>query len=203
MSGLERSSRWQGLVAVLALVAGVASSCRKEPAPSIIAVSDTLGLAPSQTALIVEAATHYDTGPKRGPLAIRDTAFPGPSTPGDSAPHMSIATMTLKTGHARPPYRLIARIMSDGDYPAMGIYRGMNFVWRSSWDTTAAATWVTKVVPMTPSATEHVLKRDPRLHEYTSGDPAEPRLVQVSKASYAFAACLDDPMCGSGHCGYW
>jgi hypothetical protein len=116
---------------------------------------------------------------------------------------MTIATMRLKSGKPQPSHRLIARIKSDGDYPAMGIHEGMNLVWRSSWDSTTAGSWVTKIVPLAPFMPEHVLTRDPRMHEFTGGDPREPRLVRVTVASVAFAACLDDPMCGSGHCGYW
>jgi hypothetical protein len=207
MSDAERSSPWQVRVALVAVVAVCAADCEKpavvQQPPQVIQVSDTQGLSAAQAALVVEAATEYDIGPERTPLAIRDTVFPGPSTAGDAAPSMTIATLNLKSGHGRPGHRLIARIKSSGDYADMGIRTGMNFIWRNSWDSTAAATWVTKVVPVKPAAPEYILHRDARLHEYTSGDPAEPRLVRVTKASFSFAACLEDPMCGSGHCGYW
>jgi hypothetical protein len=207
MSVAERSSAWQARVALAAVAAVLAAGCEKpkdvQQPPQVITVSDTQGLSAAQAALVVEAVTEYDIGPERTPLAIRDSLFPGAVTAGDAAPTMTIATLHLKSGHARPGHRLIARIKSNGDYADMGIHTGMNFIWRSSWDSTAAATWVTKVIPTKPAAPEYILHRDARLHEYTSGDPAEPRLVRVTKASFSFAACLEDPMCGSGHCGYW
>lgn len=210
MSVAERSCLRQAQATVLALLVSVtllAAGCKKDQTvqvrPPSMQVSDTQGLSPAQQALIVEADTDYEIGPERPPLAIRDTAFPGSSTEGDSAPQMTIATMTFKAGHTKPSHRLIARIKSDGDYPAMGIHAGVNFLWRNSWDTAAKATWVSKVIPLKAGATEYALHRDARLHEYTTGDPQQPRLVRVTKASFAFAACLDDPMCGSGHCGYW
>ncbi|HET9013174.1 MAG TPA: hypothetical protein VFN38_15215 [Gemmatimonadaceae bacterium] len=157
-----------------------------------------------QQAIFFEALTDYNIDAEREPIAITLATFPKPSIPDTSAPHMTIATMRLKPGHMPPAsHRLIARITSDGDYPAMGIYAGANFVWRNSWDSTAVATWVTRVVPTKPSMPAYVLTRDPGMHEFTSGDAHQPRLVRATIASVAFAACLDDPMCPTGHCGYW
>jgi hypothetical protein len=193
MSVAERSSLRQlrGVLTVLAI-------------PLVVGCPDVnQGLSTTQQEVIQEAAANYDFDAERPPLRIRDPQFPGAVSPGDAGPTMTISTMHLKPGRERGSHRLIARIKSEGDYPAMGIYTGMNYIWRSSWDTTGAAAWVTKVVSTKPSTPEHVLARDPRMHEYTTGDPAEPRLVHVTKASFAIAACLDDPMCGSGHCGYF
>jgi len=39
--------------------------------------------------------------------------------------------------------------------------------------------------------------------EYSHGDPAEPRLVMKQVHSFALAACLEDRICPSGHCGYY
>jgi hypothetical protein len=208
MSVAERSSPKQVQLALIAFVALLGLNCKDEPppqkAPQVLQMTDTQGLPRARVALMREAVTEYDIGPERPPLAIRDTAFPGPSTDGETAPQMTIATLRLKARHSRPSgHQLIARIKSNGNYPAMGIHTGLNFIWRNSWDSTAAARWVTKVIPMHPSAPDYTLHRDSRLHEYTSGDAAEPRLVRVTKASFAFATCLEDPMCGSGHCGYW
>jgi hypothetical protein len=196
MSVAERSSvrQLQRALPVFAIL--LAAGCKKPPEQG-----DQGSRA--QQAIMREVEANYDIGPERPALAITDTAFPGPSTDGNSPPRMTIATLKLKPGHPKPPRRLIARIKSDGDYPAMGIYAGMNFIRRNSWDPKAAASWVTEVVSLKPSTSPYQLHRDVRMHEYTSGDAAEPRLVQVTKASFAFAACLDDPMCGSGHCGYW
>lgn len=170
----------------------------QEPAP--IYITGT----PEQQATYVEALSDYDIDEERAPSEVTIRSFPKPALPEALAPHMTIATMHLKSGRARPAsHRLIARITSDGDYPAMGIYTGANFVWRNSWDSTAVATWVTKIVPTKPFMPDYTLTRDPGMHQFTSGDPRQPRLVRITVASVAFAACLDDPMCPTGHCSYW
>jgi hypothetical protein len=195
------------LVAFVALAALTGVACRDsivQEVPQAFQMPDTTGMSAAQQAILAEAATEYDTFAERPPVAIDLPNFRGPHTPGnvDAAPNMTIATMRLKSGHPQPGHRLIARITSAGDYPPFGVYAGMNFIWRNSWNNADTATWVTKVVPTKPSAPpEHVLHRDSV--EYTHGAPTEPRLVKMTVASFAIAACLDDPRCGSGHCGLW
>jgi hypothetical protein len=209
MSVAERSSRRQVQVALVALLVLAGTGCGKnaqvqvQDTPQRFQMPDTAGMSAAQQAILLEAASEYDTFGERPPVAIDLPNFRGPHTPGnaEAAPNMTIATMRLKSGHTQPSHRLIARIKSEGDYPPFGIYAGMNFIWRNSWSNADTATWVTKIVPTKPSAPEHVLQRDSV--EYTHGAPAEPRLVKMTVASFAIAACLDDPRCGSGHCGLW
>jgi hypothetical protein len=206
-----RSSQSTAQVALFALAVMFSAACKDKDTntnagerlgtPQAFQMPDTTGMSAAQQAILLEAASDYDTFEERQPVAITDPTFSGPHTPGDAALNMTIATMRLKSGHAQPPQRLIARITSDADYPAMGIYSGMNFIRRSSWNTADTTSWVTKVVPTKPSAPEYMLKRD--TVELTHGAASEPRLVKITVASFAFAACLDDPRCGSGHCGYW
>jgi len=166
------------------------------------ALPDTTGMTPVQVQILKEALSHYNIDKnERPPLAITDSSFPGAAIPESEAPEMTIATMTRDTTTPRPAWRLIARITSRGDYPAMGVYKGTNFIWRSSWNNADSATWVTRVVSTSPGKAAHDLHRDPRTIEYTHGDPSQPRLVKITVHSIAFAVCLDDPMCGSGHCG--
>jgi hypothetical protein len=133
-----------------------------------------------------------------------DPNFPGPTVSNDEAPTMTIATLKLKPGRPRGARRLLARITSDKDYAPMGIAKGQNFVWRNSWDSTAvaAATWVNTLTPARAGRPDHVLTRDPRLNRYPPvGVPHEPHLLKLTVRSIAFVACLDDPICGTGHCG--
>jgi len=103
-----------------------------------------------------------------------------------------------------PGYRIIARIRSERAYAPMGIQAGENFIWRNSWDSTAAGSWQTKIIPGDVSAKQYALTRDPRRIEYTHGDPMEPRLVRILVASEGLGVCLDDPVCQPmGHCGYF
>ena len=156
--------------------------------------------------IVAAAESLYTYGPERPQLAVRDTAFPGPYvSSNDSLPRMWIATATLKESTRRPPERIIARIRSEHAYPKAGIDSGYNYVSRSTWrsDSGSAASWVTMIVSHDTLTKSHVLTRDTRKKEYTHGDPTEPRLVRVTVHSVAFGACFDDPMCPTGHCGYY
>lgn len=85
----------------------------------------------------------------------------------------------------------------------MGLQAGDNYIWRSSRDTAAAGSWVTRIVSGDSASTSYILRRDPSRTEYTHGDPFEPRLVRFILRSEALGACLDDPSCATGHCGYY
>jgi hypothetical protein len=190
----QRTNHQLGLLATTLFAASLALGCQQ-----LEQLDDT-----TNAGIVRQAGSLYDYGRERPPAAIKDSAFPGPvveDPPG--APNMSIATATLKEGVTQPPHRILARIHSSGDYAPMGIRAGDNYIWRSSWDSTKAASWVTSIVPGDSAATRHTLQRDARLTEYTHGDAAEPRLVRITVHSLAIGVCLSDPVCTSGHCGYW
>jgi len=164
------------------------------------------GRTTAQAVLLEEAQNDYDFGPERAQIDTADSSFPGPSVDDTLAPNMTIASMTLKPGRARPPRRLLARLSSDRDYPAMGIYAGVNFVWRDTWDTTAvaAATWRNRVTSSRPGHPDHDLVRDSRLDRFPSTlGLHRPSVLRLRVNSIAFELCLDDPACPSGHCGYF
>lgn len=155
---------------------------------------------------ILEAQNDYDVGSERPPVAENDPIFAGPTAPDAAAPAViTIATMTLKPGHPRGPRQLLARITSDRDYAPLGIAAGQNFVWRNSWDssTVAAARWANTITPASAGRPDHVLTRDPRLNRYPATIPHQPRLLKLAVRSIGFIVCLDDPMCSTGHCGYF
>lgn len=158
----------------------------------------------SDTAILEEARTLYDYGKERPPVAVRDTAFPGPYVSDDAIPRVWIATASLKRNTRRPKTRVIARIRSERSFAPLGLIAGYSYVWRNSWDTAAVERWTTRIIPDDRSAKPHDLVRDARKHEYTRGmSPLEPRLVRIKVHSTALGLCLDDPICPTGHCGYY
>jgi hypothetical protein len=209
-----RRTRWRGavnLVAGMALLSG--SGCRKEPerADSLATRPDTIPtslarpLASPNAAILVEAESLYTFGRERPQMTIDDRGFPGPYVADDSLPRMWIATATLKDSTHRPYGRILARIRSARAYPKAGIDSGYNYVWRNTWkaDSMSALSWETKIIPRDPLKKPYLLTRDPRKHEYTHGEAKEPRLVRVKVHSMGFGACFDDPICPTGHCGYF
>jgi hypothetical protein len=178
--------------------------CQKKSRPPDVSPPASDGSADtSRAAIIRQAEDSYQYGPERAPVATTDPAFPGQHVPDGSIPRMTIATATLKPDVRRPSARIIARIRSAQPYAPLGIVAGDNYIWRSSWDTTKATTWVTQIIPGDRAAASHGLVRDPRRLEYSHGDPREPRLVLVTVSSVGLAFCFDDPVCGTGHCGYY
>ena len=185
----HRSVSTSSLISCIALLAASTASCHRPLA------------LPTPTQLsVLGAADDYDVGPERPSTTEVDPDFPGP-TVSTEPPDMTIAAMTLKPGRPRGPRRLLARITSPSDYEPMGLVKGQNLVWRNTWDSTATGA-VDVVTPMRPGRPDHVLTRDPRLNRYPPTDaPHRPRLIKLSVRSFAFVACLDDPMCPTGHCG--
>jgi hypothetical protein len=160
----------------------------------------------TQAIILEEARTDYDFGPERPAVDRVDRSFPGPTVPDSMAPDMSMAMATLKAGRTRPPRRIIARITSNRDYPLMGIHEGANYIWRDTWDTTtvAAATWINRVTSAKRGEPDHQLVRDPRLDQFPPVVTQHtPSILKLTVNSIAFEACLDDPACPSGHCGYY
>jgi hypothetical protein len=201
--------QWQSL----GVVAGLASSwmmlgCHN--VASIAADTDRTGavvatpLAGSvHQAVVREADVLYDYENEREAITVTDHEFPGPIVDDGRIPRMTIATARLKPNVPRPLHRIIARITSQGAYPNMGIQRGYNYVWRSSWLDEDVSGWKTLIIPR-DSATSRALVRDRRREEYTHGrSPNEPRLVILQVHSVGLGLCLDDPMCPTGHCGHY
>lgn len=148
---------------------------------------------PTPREVIRSAQDDYDYGPKR---PARDTVIPGlggPSVPDNSAPTMTIETMTRKRSvRPDPLLRVLARINSSDDYPHMGIRRGDNLVWRD----VSGTNWIT---PNETGARSHRLVRIPRF-DRPAMMPHEPGLLKIRVNSTAFVACLDCPH--TGHCGF-
>lgn len=199
MTLAQRSVVKSRILACAVLLVTLASGC------NLINRALGRGLTDSQAA-IREVENDYDVGPERPAITENDPDYQGPTAPDTAAPGtITIATMRLKQGRPRGSRQLLARITSDKDYPLMGIVEGQNFVWRNTWDSTAvaAATWVNTLTPAKVGSPDHVLSRDPRLNRYPAlVTPHQPRLLKLVVNSFAFIACLDDPACGTGHCGY-
>lgn len=157
----------------------------------------------SRALILRQAEALYDYGPERAPVTGTYPEFPGTHVPDGTIPTMRIATARWKGPGPMPPGRIIARIYSERAYTPMGIAAGYNYVWRNSWDTTAVRNWQSQVVSRDRSVSAHNLVRDSTRAEYSHGDAMEPRLVLLKVASMGLGLCLDDPMCGTGHCGYY
>lgn len=192
------SRRMLRLVPFLAFTL-LASGCRWFFPPRPVATA-------SQSA-VVDALKNYDIGEERLPTVENDPAFQGPTAANAAAPTtITIATMTLKPSGARGSRRFLARITSNKDYPLLGIYEGQNFVWRNTWDSTvvSAPTWINTITPAALGKDDHVLTRDPRPSRYpVYGGAHEPSMYKLIVRSIALVVCLDDPMCSTGHCGYY
>lgn len=204
---MTRSSMqsWRALVG-LVVVTAVCSACGNGDEKSAGGPDTTrtrIQLSGAQHDSIVrEADSLYDFEPERDTVTGSDPDFPGPVVDDGSIPHMTIATAKLKANAPQPAHRIIARITSDAPYLNMGIHAGLNYVWRNSWSDADTASWVTRMVSR-DSLTALDLIRDSRRREYTHGDPKEPRLVILKVHSVSLSMCLDDPMCPTGHCGYY
>lgn len=178
---------------------GASAGRTTDSTSNLVTTQDT-----SRASEIRAAQELYDYGKERTPLTVSDRKFEGPYVPDDSIPRMWISSAKLKANVRQPASRIIARIRSERAYPPMGIVAGYNYVWRNSWDERTASRWVTKIIPSDKSVDEHQLMRDARRQEYTHGkSPIEPRLVRIQVHSMAIGLCLDDPICSSGHCGYY
>jgi hypothetical protein len=213
---LAKSSSRNAVHGALALMLVIAQACGGKTRPTdsvktgVVRQPDSVanlsgGAADTSDASAVrQAQTLYDYGKERPASQITDREFPGPVVDDSLVPRVWVATATLKTGTQMPANRILARIRSARAYPPMGLVAGYNYVWRSSWDSTAASSWQTKIISGDTAATAHVLTRDPRNREYTHGVNArEPRIVRIRVHSMALGVCLDDPVCGTGHCGYY
>jgi hypothetical protein len=99
---------------------------------------------------------------------------------------------------------VLAVIDSDRAYPELGILPALNYVWRYRADTDPTK-WEVWLIPERAPRNAKQLTRS--AERFTDGDHTEPRLVRAEKTraavvAIAFGACLEDPACQSGHCGY-
>ena len=176
---------------------------KSSSSPVVRPAEDERSADTSRTSIIRQAVRDYDYGPERPPFMITDPDFPGTVVADGSIPRMTIATATRKPGVPPPSDQILARIRSVRAYPPMGLAEGDNYIVRSSRDTAMSGALVTQIIPLNRAAARYGLTRDSRKHEYTHGDPREPRLVIIKVHSVALGVCLEDPVCGTGHCGYY
>jgi hypothetical protein len=127
-----------------------------------------------------------------------------PLPPGTAVPDADEPTITIaRAVPIRPPGPsgkvILALVRSDKPYQHLGIAVGDNYVWRDATDADPKR-WRTFMVPVSFSSNAKKLKRDTTA--YSSGDHTQPRLVRRVTNSVSLGVCLDDPACGTGHCGY-
>lgn len=145
----------------------------------------------SQSAVLGAVDVNYEISrTERPPKDTIDNRFPpGHSVPDDSAPSMTIATMSPIT--PSPLFRILARITSSGKFPPMGIEPGKNYLWRNLSDSTV---WIT---PANGGPNKRLVNVPGYVFRPMPGH--EPGLRRVKVNSTAFVACLEG--CPSGHCG--
>jgi hypothetical protein len=116
----------------------------------------------------------------------------------------TIAKATRSTTPTPLTEEVLAVIESDRAYAELGILPDKNYVWRYRADPDSTK-WEVWVIPERVPRNAKQLTRS--AERFTDGDHREPRLVRAEKSrgvasTIAFGACLEDPVCPSGHCGY-
>lgn len=151
-----------------------------------------IGIPTTVQAEIFRAASEdYNHGTERPPRDTTIARYRGKSMPDDEVPWMYIRTLTLKSGRAEPPRRLLGAIRSEGDYALLGIQRGTNLVWRKTADSTV---WIT---PERSGAGNFPVVRDSTLDRRAMPNH-EIGLLRIRVNSSAIVLCTDN--CPSGHC---
>lgn len=181
-------------------------ACKQDDAPlrdSVVAVTPP---AHDFAAILASAKSSDYTyeDPARIAVSARDpTDITHPGVPEASAPTMTIAKAIRASTPTPLTEEVLAKIVSDRAYPDLGLRPGDNYVWRYRADP-VAANWQVWVVSDNPSHMGKQLSRS--AHDFTDGNHTQPRIVRARRttaaAVVAFGACLEDPVCPSGHCGY-
>lgn len=169
------------------------------------ACADNVGIfssKPTQSE-VLELAKSYDFVNPTGPIPAANPLPDGTGVPANQAPtSLTIERAVPKVSPAPEGKVILARVHSDKAYQHLGIEEGDNYIWvdrhlpklLKHW-------WRTYMVPAKAGSDAKRLKRSD--DEYSHGDPTEPRLVMmIVRGIESFGACLDDPNCGSGHCGF-
>jgi len=148
----------------------------------------------------------YET-PARGVVAAKnpDDIKHNGVTQGNAPTKLTIAKALRVSTPSPLVEEVLARIVSDRAYPELGILPGANYVWRYRKNPDPT-TWQVYIIPDKPAPLEKLLTRGDS--SFTDGDHTQPRIVrgEITKAALVgivFGACLDDPACTSGHCGYY
>lgn len=146
-------------------------------------------------------AKSYQFVDPQGPIDPVNPLPPGTGVKDSDAPTKITIARAVPTATPAPTGKVIlALVNSDKEYKPLGIEEGDNYIYRDETDPDSTK-WETYMVPVKAGSNPKHMKRDKE--RYSEGDHTQPRLVRVlTKSLVAFGACLDDPACQSGHCGY-
>jgi hypothetical protein len=148
----------------------------------------------TRSTLLAEADNNYSYGQNRPSVKVDDAKFSGP---GGVLPEMTIATARSRGAEGRIARNLfIARVISAGAYPTMGIAPGENFLWRDVSGVASGESVRTLVVPRDRSYPMVWLKTQPSAPGHDL--PPEPRLVRNSNG---YGGC-DIVNCPLMHCEF-
>jgi hypothetical protein len=189
--------------ALLAAAALSLLACTKSGNPD--AKSAARDKKPTQ-AEVIELAKSYTFPNPREPVApIAD--LPNPDLPESEVPTTFTIARAVPVTPPGPVGRvLMALVYSNKPYKRLGIETGNNYIFRDSTERDAKK-FETYMVPADPGSSGDAKKLKRASEKFSDGDHTEPRLVKsatkvMTGALFAFGACLEDPGCGSGHCGY-
>ena len=188
---------------VLAAVALSLLACTEKNNPGIKTVAGDKK--PTQ-AEVIELAKSYTFPNPTAPVApIAD--LPNPDLPDTDAPtKITIARAVPNTPPGPSGRVLMALVYSDKPYKRLGIEAGNNYIFRDSTEKDPKK-FETYMVPADAGSSGDAKKLKRAPEKFSDGDHTEPRLVKttakvMTRSLLAFGACLEDPGCGSGHCGY-
>jgi hypothetical protein len=160
---------------------------------------------PSQAEVLKLAASYTFPNPRAPVAPIAD--LPNPDLPDTDAPtKLTIARAVPITPPGPVDRVLMAVVYSDKPYKRLGIEVGNNYIFRDSSEHDPKK-FETYMVPADPGSSGDAKKLKRASEKFSDGDHTEPRLVRtvtklMTGSMLAFGACLEDPGCGSGHCGY-
>jgi hypothetical protein len=155
---------------------------------------------------VIELAKSYTFPNPRPPVSpIAD--LPNPDLPDGQAPTTFTIARAVPVTPPGPVGRvLMALVYSDKPYKRLGIEVGNNYIFRDSTEKDPKK-FETYMVPADPGSSGDAKRLKRASEKFSDGDHTEPRLVKtatkvMTRSLLAFGACLEDPGCASGHCGY-
>ncbi|NUO38942.1 MAG: hypothetical protein HOQ19_03520 [Gemmatimonadaceae bacterium] len=155
---------------------------------------------------VLELAKSYSF-PNPTPPVAPIANLPNPDMPEADAPtKITIARAVPITSPGPSGRVLMALVYSNKSVKRLGIEEGNNYIFRDS-TSRDPKTFETYMVPADPGSSGDAKRLKRASEKFSDGDHTEPRLVKsaakvMTRSMLAFGACLEDPGCTSGHCGY-
>lgn len=169
---------------------------------------------------VVASASRYDFD---APMPPVPAVVPASAVGNEGVAGTGPDTITIAWAHLKPRLppdpksQIIALIHSSAAYKPLHIPAGDSYLWRDKFDPTDSKdhSWKLWIIPKDESDGD-VKKWKRWKGEVEFSDvhvnPKQPHIIVVHKEvsdgvhalvdGIAFGACIDDPVCSAGHCGY-